>query len=45
MGARGSIPVQMLERFAENTLFAAEPVKLDGVRWSVKDCVCSIHCR
>jgi RNA polymerase sigma factor FliA len=31
MGARGSIPVQMLDRFAENTLFSAEPVKLDGV--------------
>jgi len=31
MGARGSMPVQMLERFAENTLFAAEPMKLDGV--------------
>jgi RNA polymerase sigma factor for flagellar operon FliA len=29
MGARGSIPVQMLDRFAENTLFATEP-RLDG---------------
>ena len=31
MGARGSIPVQMLNGFAENTLFASEPVRLEGV--------------
>ena len=31
MGVRGLIPVQMLNGFAENTLFATEPVSLDGV--------------
>jgi RNA polymerase sigma factor FliA len=31
MGARGSIPVQMLDGFAENTMFATEPIKLEGV--------------
>jgi RNA polymerase sigma factor FliA len=30
MGARGSIPVQMLDGFAESTLFAKEPLRLDG---------------
>jgi RNA polymerase sigma factor FliA len=30
MGARGSIPVQMLDGFAENTLFATETGGLDG---------------
>ena len=31
MGAGGSIPVQMLDGFAENTMFAEEPIKLEGV--------------
>ena len=35
MGARGSIPVQMLDGFAENTLFATEPLRLDGVDGAV----------
>jgi RNA polymerase sigma factor FliA len=36
MGARGSIPVQMLDGFSENTLFATEPTTLDGAHEAIK---------
>ena len=35
MGARGSIPVQMLDGFAEKSLFATEPGRLDGLDGAV----------
>ena len=36
MGARGSIPVQMLDGFSESTLFATGGMRLDGTEGAVQ---------